>query len=48
MSGTIIETQVAVIGGGITGAAFTRELSKYKVDVCLLEKEGGCGFGVYP
>ena len=41
-----IETEVAVIGGGITGAAIARELSKYKVDVCLLEKEGSCGFGV--
>jgi len=46
MNRTVIETQVAVIGGGITGAAITRELSKYKLDVCLLEKEGGCGFGV--
>jgi glycerol-3-phosphate dehydrogenase len=40
------ETEVAVIGGGITGAAIARELSKYKVDACLLEKEGGCGFGI--
>jgi len=46
MSGTVIETQVAVIGGGITGAAVIRELSKYNLDACLLEKEGGCGFGV--
>jgi glycerol-3-phosphate dehydrogenase len=46
MSGSIVETQVAVIGGGITGAAIIRELSKYKIDACLLEKEGGFGFGV--
>ncbi|MBW1736608.1 MAG: FAD-dependent oxidoreductase [Deltaproteobacteria bacterium] len=46
MSGKVIETQVTVIGGGITGAAIIRELSKYKLDVCLLEKEGGCGFGI--
>lgn len=41
-----IETQVVVIGGGITGTALVRELTKYKVDVCLLEKEGACGFGI--
>lgn len=46
MSGRVIETQVAIIGGGITGAAIVRELSKYKVDVCLLEKEGHCGSGI--
>jgi len=46
MPESFTETQVAVIGGGITGAAITRELSKYNLDVCMLEKEGGCGFGV--
>lgn len=40
------ETQVAIIGGGITGATLARELSKYRVDVCVLEKEAACGFGV--
>jgi glycerol-3-phosphate dehydrogenase len=42
----VTETQVAIIGGGITGAALARELSKYKNDVCLLEKEVACGFGI--
>ena len=46
MSERVIETQVAVIGGGIIGAAVVRELSKYKVDVCLIEKESACGFGI--
>jgi glycerol-3-phosphate dehydrogenase len=46
MGGKVTETQVAVIGGGITGAAVIRELSKFKLDACLIEKEGGCGFGV--
>ena len=46
MGGKMTETQVAVIGGGITGAAIIRELSKFKLDACLIEKEGGCGFGV--
>ena len=46
MANRTIETQVAVIGGGITGVAVARELSKYKIDACLLEKEGNCGFGI--
>lgn len=41
-----IETQVAIIGGGISGTAIARELSKYRVDTCLIEKEGSCGFGI--
>lgn len=40
------ETQVAIIGGGIVGTAIARELSKYKVDVCLLEKEPDLGWGI--
>jgi glycerol-3-phosphate dehydrogenase len=39
MSSRVIETQVAIIGGGITGTAIARELSKYKVDISLLEKD---------
>ena len=35
----VTETQVAVIGGGITGAGIIRELSKLKLDACLTEKE---------
>lgn len=46
MSERVTETQVAVIGGGIMGSAMVRELSKYKVDVCLIEKERACGFGI--
>ena len=34
----IVETDVLIIGGGITGAAVARELSKYKTDVTLVEK----------
>ncbi len=30
---------VIIIGGGVSGAASARELSRYKVNVCLLEKE---------
>ena len=39
MPSQTIETQVAVIGGGITGAAIIRELSKFKLDACLTGKE---------
>lgn len=30
---------VIIIGGGVSGAACARELSRYKVNVCVLEKE---------
>lgn len=30
---------VAIIGGGVSGCAVARELSRYKVRVCVLEKE---------
>jgi glycerol-3-phosphate dehydrogenase len=35
-----LEADVVIIGGGITGAAIARELSRYKVDTVLLEKGG--------
>jgi glycerol-3-phosphate dehydrogenase len=46
MKKSAIDTQVVIIGGGITGAALAWELSKYKIDVCLIEKEAACGFGI--
>jgi glycerol-3-phosphate dehydrogenase len=46
MSDRVKETQVVIIGGGIIGAAIARELTKYKVDVCLIEKKAGIGFGI--
>lgn len=30
---------VIIVGGGVSGAASARELSRYKVSVCVLEKE---------
>lgn len=30
---------VVVIGGGVTGAAVARELSRYDLKICLLERE---------
>jgi glycerol-3-phosphate dehydrogenase len=42
---SVHETEVLVIGGGVLGAATARELSKYKVDVTLAEKEVDFGWG---
>lgn len=41
-----IDTQVAIIGGGIVGAAIAHALSKYKVDVCVLERQPMTGHGL--
>ncbi len=40
-----IETEVLIIGGGVLGAVVARELSRYKVDVILAEKEADFGWG---
>ena len=37
---------VAIIGGGVVGSAIARELSKYKVNVAVLEKEDDVGWGI--
>ena len=37
---------VVIIGGGVTGAAIARELSRYSLKVALLEKEAELAFGV--
>jgi len=36
---------VAIIGAGVTGAAIARSLSRYDIDVILLEKESDVSFG---
>ena len=36
---------VIVIGGGVVGGLILRELTKYKLNVCLLEKEGDVAMG---
>lgn len=40
-----METEVLIIGGGVLGAAVARELSRYRVDVTLAEKEADFGWG---
>src|SRR3989344_322940 len=37
---------VAIIGGGVVGTSIARELSRYKLEVALLEKEVELSFGV--
>ena len=39
------KTDVLIIGGGISGLSAARELSKYEVDVTLLEREVDVGWG---
>lgn len=36
---------VAVVGGGVIGGSFLRELTKYRLSVCLLEKENDVAMG---
>ena len=36
---------VIVIGGGVIGGAVLRELSKYELNICLLEKENDVAMG---
>lgn len=36
---------VAVVGGGVIGGSVLRELTKYKLSVCLLEKENDVAMG---
>lgn len=40
-----IKTDVLVIGAGIAGCSIARELSKYELDVTLVEKEVDVGWG---
>lgn len=37
---------IAIIGAGVTGAAAAAALSRYRLNVALLEKEADAGFGV--
>ena len=36
---------VVVIGGGVVGGLILRELTKYKLKVCLVEKESDVSMG---
>ena len=45
MEGNALEADVTIIGGGFTGVAIARELSKYKVDVVLVERSGELAAG---
>jgi len=40
-----LDTEVLIIGGGILGTAVAREISKYKIEATLVEKEADFGWG---
>lgn len=40
-----MEYQVAIIGAGVVGAMATRELSRYRLKICLLEAENDVAMG---
>jgi len=37
---------VVIIGGGVVGCAIARELSRYKINIAVLEKEADVGWGI--
>ena len=41
-----METQVAIIGGGVMGTLVARELSRYKVDATVIEREPDVCLGI--
>ena len=43
---SVTETDILIIGAGVLGAATARELSKYQVDVTLVEKNVDVGWGI--
>jgi len=46
MKATNNHYDVVIIGGGVVGCAIARELSKYKVNIAVLEKEDDVGWGI--
>lgn len=44
--GNIKETDVLIVGAGIIGLSIARELTKYHVDVTVIEKEMDVGMGI--
>ena len=42
----VTETQVAIIGGGAVGSALAHALSKYKLDISVIEKMPMVGHGL--
>ncbi len=41
-----LETEVLIIGAGVLGAATARELSRYKLEVTVVEKNVDVGWGI--
>jgi glycerol-3-phosphate dehydrogenase len=43
---SVSETDILIIGAGVLGAATARELSKYQVDITIVEKNVDVGWGI--
>lgn len=43
---SFVDTEVLVVGAGVLGAAVSRELSRYRVDVTLVDKQPDVGWGI--
>jgi glycerol-3-phosphate dehydrogenase len=41
----LMKADVVIIGGGVIGAAIARELSRYRIDITLIEKEDDVAMG---
>ncbi len=46
METTCKSYDVLIIGGGVVGCAIARELSRYKLNIAVLEKEADVGWGI--
>ncbi|MEA2022641.1 MAG: NAD(P)/FAD-dependent oxidoreductase [Candidatus Caldatribacteriota bacterium] len=46
METTYKHYDVVIIGGGVVGCAIARELSRYKINIAVLEKEADVGWGI--
>lgn len=41
----VMKTEILIVGGGVGGTSIARELSKYDIDIMLVEKEADVCFG---
>ena len=40
-----MKADVVIVGGGVIGTAIARELSRYRIDITLIEKEDDVAMG---
>ena len=46
MSTSCRNYDVVIIGAGVVGCAISRELSRYHINIAVLEKEADVGWGI--